>query len=142
MLLKNTKSNAIALGLLFLMGSSLFLGNFWKYDKGIAQGWDASLAHLPYHKLRAQALAYLEIQAIPLEQVGTVFPEVGQRKFRALNGQEEGFKLADLGSDSYIFYASVMNDFSEEARYELETKWSIEQQWESFGIEVILYKRP
>ena len=141
MLLKNTKSKTVVLGLVFLMGSSLLLGNFWKYDKDIAQGWDASLAHLPYHRLRAQALAYLEIQAIPLEQVGTVFPEVGERKFRALNDQEEGFKLADLRNDSYILYASVMNDFSNEALRELETKWTIEQRWESFGIEVILYKR-
>jgi len=133
---------AIGFYLFLLVNIGFLTGNLWKYDKFTAQGWDASLAHLPYYSLREQAIEYLDEKGIPLEKVGTVFPEVGARKFRALNDREDGFKQADLQSDNYIFYATTMNDFSNETLMLLEKDWKVEKTWKKFGIEVILYQRP
>lgn len=119
----------------------LFSGNFWMYPKQIAQGWDANLAFLPYDGLRKEMIDYIDHEQIPLTMIGTVFPEVGARKFRELNGRAEGFKQANLATDRYIFYASVMNDFSDVELEELEREWRVRQRFERFGVEVILYKQ-
>ena len=34
----------------------LISGNLWIYPERISQGWDASLAHIPYHSLRKKAI--------------------------------------------------------------------------------------
>ncbi|MEL6945687.1 MAG: hypothetical protein AAFO82_23780, partial [Bacteroidota bacterium] len=89
--------------------SSIFLalltGNFWIYPPKIAQGWDATLAHLLYYKLRTEMMEYIEKEDIDFSTIGSVFPEVGARKFRELNGLEEGFSQADLSTATYIFYS-------------------------------------
>ncbi len=121
---------------------SLLTGNLWIYPKQIAQGWDATLAHLPYYALRSDMIQYIEQENIEFEQVGTVFPEIGERKFKELNDLELGFVPVSLNENQYIFYASVMNDFSDEVLETLENEWIVLKQLKKGRIEVILYQRP
>lgn len=119
----------------------LVLGNFWIYPPSIAQGWDASLAFLPYDGQRKEMLQFIWQEDIPLSSIGSVFPEVGARKYRELNRVEEGFEQADLTKHNYIFYANVMNDFTDAERLELAQQWRVVKKLRQGGVVVILYTR-
>jgi hypothetical protein len=120
---------------------ALLTGNLWVYPPNTAQGWDSTLAHLPYYSLRRQMLDYLDERQIPLEEVGTAFPEIGPLHFRELNGQKRGLKPKDLATDRYIFYSNVMNDFSDAELQELYETWKVEQQYERARLRVVLFSR-
>lgn len=130
------------LGLYAMLFAGLLTGDFWIYPKQVAQGWDATLAHLPYYNLRSEMIQYIEQENIEFGQVGTAFPAIGERKFKELNDLEIGFARVDLAKDKYVFYASVMNDFSDEMLEILEEDWLVVKEIRKGGIEVILYKRP
>ncbi len=130
-----------AKGIFALAVGGLLCGSLWVYPPYIAQGWDASPAHLPYYGLRGQALHYIASERIPLEQVGTAFPEIGPLKYRDLSGREEGMKAKDLRSDRYVLWSNVMNDFSDAEREELQAHWKLRQHWRKGGVEVRLYEK-
>lgn len=137
----------------------LFAGNFWVYPQHIAQGWDASLAHWPYYQLRQQALDFIEQENLPLDSIGTAFPEIGPLHYRDLSGfigaggtrevqtrdgisrRQYGFKTKDLDSDPYILWSNVMNDFSDAERAALQKDWQPMQRWKKGAVEMVLYRR-
>ena len=121
--------------------AGLLAGNLWIYPDTISQGWDSTLAHLPYYSLRRQMLDYLDEQNIPLESVGTAFPEIGPLKYKELNDEMHGLKEKNLSADFYIFYSNVMNDFSDEEIQRLEKEWRVEKRWRKGGVKVVLYRR-
>ena len=122
--------------------AGLLTGNLWVYPDTISQGWDSTLAHLPYYHLRRQVLDYLEKERIPLETVGTAFPEIGPLKYKELNDESQGMKEKDLSTDSLIFYSNVMNDFTDPETGRLKTEWKVVQKYEKGGVRVVLYRRP
>ena len=87
----------------------LISGNFWIYPERIAQGWDASLAHFPYFKLRLQAIQYLDLKNIPIEDVVTFFPNNNKIDAVDLCGDLRSFKSSFTGSESYVFYSNIYN---------------------------------
>lgn len=114
-------------------------GNCWIYPKKIAQGWDATLAHLPYYSLRTKMINFIKQEEIPFAEIGTVFPNVGSFELYELKGEQEGFVKKNFEENNYIFYSNVFNDFSDEELEELDTNWQVIQSYKSLGIEVILY---
>ncbi len=121
--------------------AGLLTGNLWVYPDTISQGWDSSLAHLPYYPLRKQMIAYLDQQGIPLEEVGTAFPEIGPLDHRELNGDWRGMKAKNLASDKYILYSNVMNDFTDEEIRELKAGWTPARALRKGGVRLVLYRR-
>ena len=117
-------------------------GNFWIYPRGIAQGWDSTPAHWPHFALRKELVQYLDQQKIPLSEVGTVFPEIGPLHWRDLNGRQNGFSALDLQQNQYVYYSSVMNDFSDEQLELLFQKWPRILEVKKAGLETILFKKP
>lgn len=128
-------------GLLTLMTFGPISGHFWVYPDHIAQGWDSTLAHLPYYRLKARMIDYLDEQGIPLQQVGTAFPEIGPQYYKDLSGRESGFAPKDLGKQRYILYSNVMNDFTDGERARLRQNWQVEQQYTANRITMILYTK-
>jgi len=118
-----------------------FSGNFWVYPKKIAQGWDCTMAHLPYYGLMSEMQSYLDAQNIDFNKVGTEFPNNTSRKYIDLNEEVRGFVTKDMASSQYILYSTVFNDFSDEALEDLENNWVIEKEFCSVQICVILYKK-
>lgn len=134
----------------------LFGGNFWVYPQHIAQGWDATLAHWPYYELRRQVLDFIEQEDLPLDSIGTAFPEIGPLHYRDLGGfmdaardgisrrhrqLQHGFKTKDLDSDPYILWSNVMNDFSDAERAALQQDWQPLRRWKKGAVEMVLYGR-
>lgn len=116
-------------------------GNFWRYPVGISQGWDASLAYLPWFKVRAEMLDYIHTRNLKTEVIGTTFPNKIGTQFTDLSKDSFQFKDKDLAKDSMVFQSNIMNDFSEDELAELQTKWQLEKEVKNLWIYGRLYKR-
>ena len=91
--------------LLFL---GLLTGNLWVYPEKIAQGWDATLAHVPYHSLRVDAINFLDQKKISIQEVGTFFPNYNPIDEIELNGDQRSFSAFNK-ENNVILYANVYN---------------------------------
>lgn len=118
----------------------LLTGNLWVYPRRIAQGWDATLAHLPFYDLRGRMLAYLDEKEITYQEVGTGFPMIGPLKYRDLSGWETGFAKKDLNEQYFILYSNISNDFTDEELRQLEQNWKLRYRLERGGVEMVLYE--
>jgi hypothetical protein len=111
--------------ILTALSASFALGNFQAYPHGISMDWDSTLAHLPYHPLRAEAIQFLQQQHISLSSVGSAFPNLNTGENIELNGNESAFSAIDTARNEYIFISNVFNDVSKEDRLELQQKWEL-----------------
>ena len=87
---------------------SLLLGNLIVYPDHISQGWDASLAHLPYWGLRDEALTYMDQNDIPVSATASFFPNATSLDNITLNSNMEAFQDFS-GNEQYVFYSNVYN---------------------------------
>lgn len=129
----------IAIPSLLIIG--LALGNFWIYPRGVAMGWDATLAHLPFHRLRAGALDYLDARGIGFNTVGSVFPNLNTGENMLLNGDSRHFADKDLLRNNYFFASNIFNDLSDTDFEVLQNEWVLEKKWQQSGVWIELYRR-
>lgn len=121
---------------------ALLAGNLIVYPDHIAQGWDASLAHLPYYKLRKDMLLYMKENDIAIEQTGSDFPNLSPLKYIDLKDDTRNFKRYNLSEDKYIFYSNVYNNFSNQELKKLQNDWLVVKTFQQCGIRLSLYKAP
>ena len=136
--LENKKRQSWAIGFIFLFQLS---GNFWVYPKKIAQGWDGTLAHLPYYELRTKMIRYIDDNGIKTDIIGSEFPNTAKMKYLDLNNREERFHIKDVQKDQYILYSNIFNDFSDNEFEILESSFEILKEMQKGQICMILYKR-
>lgn len=86
----------------------IFTGNFWIYPPKVAQGWDSTLAHLPYYNLRNKAIDYLNNEKIDVLKVASFFPNLSSFDSIDLNGNKKHFVEFD-GTNEYLFYSNIFN---------------------------------
>jgi hypothetical protein len=128
------KSKKLVFGLLLL---GLLSGNFWIYPKKIAQGWDATLAHIPYHSLRLEAIDYLNKEHIEIKEVASFFPNYTTLDFVDFSGDQRSFSKFN-GKNKYVFYATVFNLSDEELEL-LEQNYSKLKKFNNFNITITIY---
>ncbi len=116
----STKTILLGVVLLFLA-----TGNLWVYPKGISMDWDSTLAHWPYHNLRADALQFLESKNIDFTQVGSAFPNINTGENLLLNGDIRQFSAKDFSENQYVMASNVYNDFSAADFEELSRNWRL-----------------
>lgn len=121
---------------LLLLG--LVTGNLWIYPREIAQGWDASLAHIPYYKLREDALHYLDKNDIRIEETATFFPNSTSIDDIDLSGDYRVFEKY-TATNKYVMYSNVYN-LDNEAYKNLDTNYTIIKKFEKFRIHIYIYK--
>ncbi|MBP9193488.1 MAG: hypothetical protein KBF57_02300 [Saprospiraceae bacterium] len=124
-----------------LLGLSLITGNYWIYPKGVAQGWDASLAHWPYFELRSQMNQYLEQHQISIRDVGCSFPNLAEKKYLDLSQSSISHANKDLLHNYYFLYSNLYNDISSEDFRLLECDYKTIHTLEKNGVCLILYQR-
>ena len=124
------------------MLAGLVTGHFWVYPDGVAKGWDASLAHLPYFNLRHEAIQYLNDRKIPLEKVGSDYPNLSPLSQTDLLPDNRSFKPKDLQTDEFVLYSNVFNGFTDEEIKELKTRWQPVESWKRGQVYLVLYRRP
>ncbi len=128
--------------LIVIVFMGLISGSFWVYPDKIANGWDATLAHLPYHHLRANMMAYIDEKKIPFENIGSEVPNVTPNQFILVNEDERTFRRASLQRHPYVFYSNIFNMFSDEEIDELKNEWIVEQEYHCLQVYVKLYRNP
>ena len=107
-------------------------GNFWIYPSGISQGWDSTLAHLPYYNLRQNAIEYLDNKEIDLTQVASFFPNDSKMDVMDLNGDQRCFSKFDR-NNQYVFYSNIYN-VGDEIENGLTQNYQVIQQFNKNGI--------
>jgi hypothetical protein len=134
-----TKLNKSKKIVYIVLVASLIGGNFWIYPERISQGWDASLAHLPFYNLRETAIKYLYSNNIKIESVATFAPNQGRIETISLSGNLDEF--ADFtGNDPYVFYSNIFN-LNDQTYEILEQKYTCIKAFEKKNIYIQILKR-
>ena len=116
-------------------------GHRWVYPDKISQGWDASLAHLPYYQLRDVVNEELAAMGIPRASVGSAFPLVAEQRYYDLSSSTDAYARKDLYHQEYILYSNIVNDFTDDEIDRLQDLWVVEQEWQQAGVKFVLYRR-
>jgi len=116
-------------------------GNFWVYPKGIAMGWDSTLAYLPYFSLRQECLDWLNEHHVSDKIVGTGFPNESCFKYTNLGEDGPCFSSYNLQADQYIIYSNVFNDFSKSQIDTLYKNWQPELNIHRGAVDMVIFKR-
>lgn len=131
------KKLRIALISLWLV--SITTGNLWIYPEKISQGWDSTLAHLPYYKIRKQALVYMDEHGINFSEVQSFFPNKSSIDDIDLNNDYRQFTDFDNNHD-YVFYSNVFN-LSDEDYDLIKNQYSVIKQFKSGFLYVDICKK-
>jgi hypothetical protein len=131
---------------LIVVGLGLVSGHFWLYPKGIAQGWDSSLAHLPVFALQEKTKAYFETNGIPVKEVCADFP--------FLHTPYDTYVVPDKGDGWYRNYLEVtgcdwvvnsnlINGYSNEqlAEFQDAARWEMKAEYTARGMWVQIFHR-
>ena len=94
--------------LIFSWIFTLLSGNFWIYPDKLSQGWDSTLAHLPYYKLRKKAIIFLDKQQIDFNTVHSFFPNLSVIDDMDLNNDYRYFRPYEKDAE-YIMYSNIYN---------------------------------
>ncbi len=124
--------------LVFIWIAVLTTGNFWVYPDKIAQGWDATLAHLPYYDLRKQAIQYLDTENIDINEVVTFFPNRAPIDNIDLNGDQRNFKSYKEKSE-YVLYSNIYN-IRDDIYDRLRNEYNLIKEFKSKSIFIKIYK--
>jgi hypothetical protein len=116
----------------------LTTGHFWIF-KNISNGWDSSLAHLPYFQARSQMNEYI-VKKLPNDTIGTQFPMLESPVITDLTNLSIKSKPFNLDSDTYILYSNISNDFQPNDM-KILTRWNLIHQVNNKWINIRLYKR-
>lgn len=118
---------------------ALLTGNLWVYPDKIAQGWDASLAHLPYWDLRTKAIKYLDDNDISINETETFFPNYNSIDEIEHNGDLRKMK-GFTGNSNFVMYSNVYN-VSDEVIDDLKENYTIVQSFEKMNVRVDILKK-
>ena len=128
----NRKKNYIIL-LTFLI-----TGNLWIYPEKISQGWDASLAHIPYFNLRTKAISYLNSEHIEISNTATFSPNHGYVDQTDLSGNMNQFSTF-TGEQAFVFYSNVFN-LSDEDYISLEKDYKLIKRFSKGSVYIDVLK--
>ena len=130
----------VRIGLILIWISITATGNLWIYPPKIAKGSDATLAHLPYYKLRLSAIEYLDSTGVDFKEVDTFFPNYYPIAEIDFKKDSRSFDNYTLGNKSnYIFYSNIFNVDDEVYDYMLKNYTTL-KRFENNGIYVIIFK--
>ena len=113
-------------------------GNFWIYPDKISQGWDYSLAYLPYFELRKMAIQYLNKEKIEINKVYSFFPNTSIFDEVDLNEDYRKFKRYEKGAN-YVLYSNV-NNISDKIYDDLISEYSLLKEFKSSTLFIRLYE--
>lgn len=124
---------------------ALLSGPFWLYPYPIANGWDATLACLPYFNARQEVNSYLSEHQILPAQVSTAFPMIAGTAFTELNSsnrfQLNSKDMLSIAQADYVLYGNISNDFTPAEVAILYTEFTPVQEFGKGTVRLVLYQR-
>ena len=127
--------------LLTALIAGMATGNLWVYPAGISMDWDSTLAHQPYHRLRAEALAFLDKERVDFQAVGSAFPNLNTGENLLLNGDPRHFAELDWERNTYVLASNIFNDLSAADHERLRRDWNLQFRQVHAGVWVEIYRR-
>jgi len=118
----------------------LLTGNLWIYPTTLKQGWDASLAYIPYLTLRNEMMQYTEQQNIKYTEVASYFPNLSSRDALELNGKTDKHTEVNFDESKYILYSNVYN-LEEDDLKRLNSDFEIIKEFKKMRIVIRLYQK-
>lgn len=115
-------------------------GHFWNYPRQYSQGWDGTLAHLPFFSLRAEFKQYMADHDIPKSEVATAFSLIKSDRIIDLKGDTTGYKDVYKDSTEYIWYSNVSNTMNKTVDYYFRN-WQVIKYEKKGHVEMALFKR-
>lgn len=127
----------------FLIGIYIALatGNCWVYPQGISMDWDATLAYLPYHRLRADMVSYLDRNRIDFKTVGSDFPNLNNGENLLLNADLRAFSERDFKKNTYILASNIFNDLGSGEYLLLKRNWQSVRRMKHAGVWMELFRK-
>jgi hypothetical protein len=117
----------------------------WLYPPRVAKGWDSTLAYLPYHALRKEMLGKIAARGINPREVASRNCAVFSTKYLDLannpTSNDGSFTEQPITQSRYVFFASVLNGFSDEELRQLQS-WECIERCAAWGIVVEVRKNP
>jgi hypothetical protein len=130
---------AVAICTLMILG--MISSHFWKYPDRFSKAWDCSLGHLPYYRLRQQAVDYVKQNNIDPASMSFFFPGSQAGKYIELNDSEMFFADFDLSKNSYATCSNISNrDIA--LTNEIKNHWQLVKTFSNCGIYISIYKNP
>lgn len=93
-------------------------GHWWLYPEERSNGWDVTLAHLPYHENRKQLLQDLQDNDQPMQSIGSAFPLFcSTQQTDLISGNRlQDVSEVDIKDLEVLVYSPICNDISEEEK--------------------------
>jgi hypothetical protein len=133
------RKTAIVICALMLVGVSS--SHFWKYPDRFSKAWDCSLGHLPYYKLRQQAVEFVKQNNIDPSGMSFFFPGTQAGKYIELNDSEMSFAGFDLSQNAYATCSNIANrDVA--LTNEIVNHWQLVKEFSNCGIYIRIYRNP
>lgn len=126
-------------GIILCIG--LISGHFWVYPSYISQGWDASLAHMPYYGLRENIMLDMKSKNISVSEVACVFPNNSESRYMDLANAIDQHAPFDHQRSKYVLFSNVYNDFTEEDVKILGEQYKVLSHHQKMGVFMTLYER-
>jgi hypothetical protein len=99
--------------ILFLIAiATLISGNFWIHKK-ISNGWDSTMAHIPYFKIKQEMNTFISKNKIDKKLIGSRFPLHVSEKQEIIYG--DSIRMGYLGDSidfEYILYSNISNEWT------------------------------
>ena len=128
-----------------LMGIFFIAGHFWVYPVPFANGWDASLAHVPYFSLKDKVLQYAKDKHIAFSQIYTCPPLHKSDYITRLNPEKtENLPLLNdenWNTAPYILYSNISNTFNQKELNLLQKNYIPVFTQKSGFVKCILYQK-
>lgn len=118
---------------------SFLLGGLNIFPKINNQAWDATVAHIPYFKLRLETIKQIKSKNINLNDVGTFFPNIASLEMIDLNDNKDSFTEFD-GKNKYVLISNVYN-VDKQILNEISNSYKLEFENERLGIKMKFLKR-
>ena len=141
LILNKIKSQRLKYVLYTISLVGLLTGNLWIYPEKISQGWDSSLAHLPYYGLFEKMQMYLDQENIEITQVGCTFPNLAEQRYLKLNDDHRSFRPKSIETDQYVLYSNVYNDFEDYEIDLLNTNFILHKEFRKRGVFIKLFEK-
>lgn len=122
--------------------AGMITGNLWVYPEKISQGWDSTLAHMPYYKLRSAMLDFIQSNNIPVSDIGSAFPNASEFKYMDLTDDLRMHAVKNLDINPYILYSNIYNDFSDEEIDRLNNTFLLIHEERKNGVFMKLFQNP
>ncbi len=139
------KKELLKKGFIALLAVSYLSAHFWIYPYPYANGWDATLAHLPYYSLKDKMQLHIDIDHYSYSNIVTEFPAVTPTKITHLKANAQSFQdkeIVGFNKSPYILQSNVMNDFTLVQIHDLQQNWKLVKEYKKGLVYMRLYKNP